>query len=678
MKRTAARALALAGLTALMSACSGEDSGLKINSFTASPMTVTAGERTTLSWDVTADSISITNVRTGMVIAQSAEATGTVMSAALDETTTFTLEAKAGDEAITRNVTVTVTTEGAPVVDSFTATPAEIDVGASSTLSWQTTGATSVSITAGGTSIVTDGAADGEFSVMPIATTTYTLVAKAADGQTSMATTTITVNTENQVPAVQVFTASPNPIAAGASTTLSWTVLYADTIVVTDADSNEVYNGTNGAGMVSVTPAATTTYTLVATNAQGAGTDSVTVTVNGTIGATIDSFLANPTTVILGQASVLSWAASNADRIEITTAAGTTTVSTSLTGMISVLPAATTEYTLTAFNPAGNASFAATVTVNPAAPAILGFGAAPNPAAIGGSTTLSWNVLGADTVRVTRGTTVEYDGTQGTSSIQIPVTTTSTTFMLTASNAEGASTSQVTVYGHQAPTITTFTAGPNPFAGTATITLTWAAVNVQALELFQDGAAVAGFPGVATSTGTVDASGTLDVVLTTHSTFVLRATSQGGQDEATITVFQQVDESEPNDDAATAQVLTTSGAPVVGMVSPAGDEDWYAVTVPAGGWIRAWTDDGAGACPFDTYMTLTSTDGVTRLAFDDDDGVGACSFLQPGAIDPGAANLAAGTYFVRVRAYSSSVTGTYVLHVEFGGPGCGNSIIEPS
>ncbi|MCB9649808.1 MAG: DVUA0089 family protein [Deltaproteobacteria bacterium] len=203
-------------------------------------------------------------------------------------------------------------------------------------------------------------------------------------------------------------------------------------------------------------------------------------------------------------------------------------------------------------------------------------------------------------------------------------------------------------------------------------------MNVQALELFQDGAAVAGFPGVATSTGTVDASGTLDVVLTTHSTFVLRATSQGGQDEATITVFQQVDESEPNDDAATAQVLTTSGAPVVGMVSPAGDEDWYAVTVPAGGWIRAWTDDGAGACPFDTYMTLTSTDGVTRLAFDDDDGVGACSFLQPGAIDPGAANLAAGTYFVRVRAYSSSVTGTYVLHVEFGGPGCGNSIIEPS
>ncbi|MCA9679839.1 MAG: DVUA0089 family protein, partial [Myxococcales bacterium] len=143
-------------------------------------------------------------------------------------------------------------------------------------------------------------------------------------------------------------------------------------------------------------------------------------------------------------------------------------------------------------------------------------------------------------------------------------------------------------------------------------------------------------------------------------------------------VYQQVDESEPNDDAATAQVLTTSGAPVVGMVSPAGDEDWYAVTVPAGGWIRAWTDDGAGACPFDTYMTLTSTDGVTRLAFDDDDGVGTCSFLQPGAIDPGAANLPAGTYFVRVRAYSSSVTGTYVLHVEFGGPGCGNSIIEPS
>jgi cysteine-rich repeat protein len=679
MTRLAFRALALTGLAALLTACPGEDTppaGITINSFTATPMTVTAGQATTLAWSVSgADSVAVTNVRTGAKIAESAEGTGSISSGPISEATTFTLEAKAGDETETRSVTVMVTAVGAPVVDSFTADPASIAAGESAALKWQTTDAETVTITAGNTTVVAAGAADGEFTVMPNQTTTYTLVATGAGG-TSMAMTTLTVTPANPLPQIQAFTASPNPITAGASTTLSWTVVDADTIVITGPGGTQVYSGANGTGTVSVTPAATAMYTLVATNAEGTDMETVSVTVNPPQGAQIGSFTANPTTVLLGQASVLSWSATNADRVEITSAAGTATVSTSLTGSLSVTPVVTTEYTLTAFNSAGNATAMATVNVTATAPAIMGFTANPNPAAIGATTSLSWSVLGADTVRVTRGTSVEYDGALGTHSIQIPVTTTSTSFTLTAINTTGTNTAMVTVFGHEAPFIKGFSASPNPFSGTATVTLSWTAINAQTVQLFQGATPVPGFTGVSTSTTTVIDNGSFDVVLSATSSFRLVVSNAAGSVEETVDVFQEVVEVEPNGDAASALPLPISGAPASGSVNPAGDEDWYAVTVPAGGWIRAWTDDGFGACSVDTFLTLTSTDGVTLKASDDDDGVGACSFIQPGAIDPGAANLAAGTYYVRVRAYSSTAVLDYVLHVEFGPPACGNTIME--
>jgi Putative Ig domain len=82
-------------------------------------------------------------------------------------------------------------TGSAPTVTSFTANPASIKSGSSSTLSWVTSGATSLAVTPG---TLTSVSANGSTSVSPISTTTYTLSATNASGTTtSTATVTVTV-----------------------------------------------------------------------------------------------------------------------------------------------------------------------------------------------------------------------------------------------------------------------------------------------------------------------------------------------------------------------------------------------------------------------------------------------------------------------------------------------------
>ncbi len=78
-----------------------------------------------------------------------------------------------------------------PTIASFTASPASIASGASSTLSWATAGATGISITPG---TFTSTSASGSTSVSPTATTTYTLTATNSAGSTT-ATATVTVAT---------------------------------------------------------------------------------------------------------------------------------------------------------------------------------------------------------------------------------------------------------------------------------------------------------------------------------------------------------------------------------------------------------------------------------------------------------------------------------------------------
>src|ERR1017187_8515170 len=159
-------------------------------------------------------------------------------------------------------------TGGAPVIPSFTASPSSIVSGNSSTLSWITAGATTVSIAPG----IGDVAPSGSATVTPSATTVYTLTATNASG-TVTAQATVTVNASP--PVISSFTASPSSIVGGNSSTLLWSTTGATTVSIAPGVGSVALSGS-----ATVTPSATTIYTLTATKASGTVTAQATVTVN--------------------------------------------------------------------------------------------------------------------------------------------------------------------------------------------------------------------------------------------------------------------------------------------------------------------------------------------------------------------------------------------------------------
>ncbi|MGD0353655.1 MAG: CARDB domain-containing protein [Dehalococcoidia bacterium] len=166
-----------------------------------------------------------------------------------------------------------------PVINSFNASPASISAGESSTLNWTVTGATTVSIDQG----IGNVALTGPRAVAPAATTIYTLTASNSAGTTT-ATTQVMVTgaaatptptptpTTPDLPIVNYFMANPSVIIAGGSTTLGWDVSGTTSVTIDNG-----VGPVSSAGTAVVSPAASTNYTLTATNA--AGWTGITVTV---------------------------------------------------------------------------------------------------------------------------------------------------------------------------------------------------------------------------------------------------------------------------------------------------------------------------------------------------------------------------------------------------------------
>lgn len=122
----------------------------------------------------------------------------------------------------------------------------------------------------------------------------------------------------------------------------------------------------------------------------------------------------------------------------------------------------------------------------------------------------------------------------------------------------------------------------------------------------------------------------------------------------------ELDEAEPNNTAAEAN---SYAAGWVAAISPAGDVDVVAVSVPGPtSTLQASVGDaGTGQCmtgQLDSFAEILGPGGSTVLASDDDNGPGYCSTVQ-------ASGLAAGTYFVRVQPalFQPNATFLYSLAV---------------
>lgn len=169
----------------------------------------------------------------------------------------------------------TIKQVGVPTVSSFSASPASIINGSTTTLSWATSGATGIAITPG---TFASTSASGSVVLSPTATTTYTLTATNTTGSAT-ATLVVTV-TQPTLPAISSFTASPTSITLGGISTLSWTTSGATTLNIAPGN----LTSTSASGTVNVSPETTTTYVLTATNAAGSVTASATVTLTSSGG----------------------------------------------------------------------------------------------------------------------------------------------------------------------------------------------------------------------------------------------------------------------------------------------------------------------------------------------------------------------------------------------------------
>ena len=382
-----------------------------ITSFIATPAKVTTGQSSTLSWTVTGFPSLTVTPGVGAV-------TGTSVKVTPSTTVTYTLTATNSFGSTTARVTVVA--GKAPTITSFTATPAQVTAGQASTLGWTVTGAPTLIMNP-----AVGGLTGTSVKVTRSTTTTYTLTVTNSFGSATAAVTVIVV--AGSPPSITSFVATPAKVTPGKSSTLSWAVTGSPRLVV-----NPGVGAVTGASL-KVTPSATTSYTLTATNSFGSVTAALSVMVGSP--PTITGFTATPAKVTLGQSSTLSWAVAGSTGLVVNPGVGAVTGTS-----VVVTPSTTTTYTLMATNSFGPASATATATVVPVNPPVISSFIA-NPAEVGPGvrTTLLWATSGATSVTIDHGV-----GTVTGNSVTVSPTA-ATTYTLTATNGAGRVTATATV-----------------------------------------------------------------------------------------------------------------------------------------------------------------------------------------------------------------------------------------
>lgn len=214
----------------------------RVLNFSASPMTITAGQSSTLSWSTeNAEAVDISGI--GTVAVQGSQ------SVTPSETTTYTMTVRNRSGTTTANVTVQVQPQQMPRILRFLAAPQEIFSGETSTLIWSVENADEVSISGLGAVGLS-----GTNAVAPTGDVTYTITAKNAAGAVT-ATAAISVFGP---PRILSYTGTPLTIKSGETATLRWETADATSVSITGAGTVPV------TGTLAVKPTVTTTYTLTA------------------------------------------------------------------------------------------------------------------------------------------------------------------------------------------------------------------------------------------------------------------------------------------------------------------------------------------------------------------------------------------------------------------------------
>jgi hypothetical protein len=370
-----------------------------------------------------------------------------------------------------------------PPACTLVANPTSIQLGHTSTLTWTTDNATTVSIN-NGVGVVN---ADGSVVVAPLFTTTYTLTATGAGGTVTCPTTvTVTITPPPPPAPTCTLVASPTAIQQGGSSILSWTTQNAASFSV-DQGIGLLTPLAGGSRVVS--PAVTTTYTgtVVGTNGDVVHcTATVTVTSTPPPPGPVCTLVANPTVIQNGGSSILTWTTQNANSFSINQGIGA--VSPVVGGSRTVSPTVTTTYTGTAIGGNGQTVHCtATVTVTnvppPPAP-VCTLVANPTTIQNGGTSVLTWTTENATSFSINQGIGAVNNVSGGSRNVTPAVTT---TYTGTATGAGGTvnCTATVTVVSHPPAPVCTLVANPVAVQQGGSSTLTWTTQNATSFSIDQ-------------------------------------------------------------------------------------------------------------------------------------------------------------------------------------------------
>ena len=471
----------------------------------AGPSTVASGAASTLAWSTkNAASCSASGAWSGTKALSGSQSSGTLTANA-----TYTLTCTGAGGSATQSATVSVKST-APTV-SIRATPSTLAKGTSSTLSWNSANATSC--TASGAWSGGKPMSGSQSTGVLAANATYTLTCSGPGG-TAVQSTTVSIKSPTPTVSLSV---GPSAITTGSSATLNWTAANATGCTASGAWSGaKALSGSQSTGALT----ASATYTLTCTGAGGSAAQSATVSVKSP--APTVSLSVNPSSVIKGSSSLLTWSAANATSCSASGgwSGGKALSGSQSTGALS----ANATYALTCSGTGGSATQSTTVTVSPKPTATVALSASPSTVASGGSSNLTWVSTNATACTASGA----WSGSKATSGSQSSgALKANATYVLTCTGAGGSATQTATIsVTAPAPTVSLF-ATPSTVKSGAASMLTWSSTNATTCT------ASGGWSGSKSISGS-QSSGSLTVNTTYSLTCV--GTSGSATQSATVSV----------------------------------------------------------------------------------------------------------------------------------------------
>ena len=358
--------------------------------------------------------------------------------------------------------------ELAPPAVALSVDPPVVSAGASATLRWSSTDATSCAATGAwsGARPVSGSQAIGALQAASSFTLTCT-----GDGGSATRTVTVEVERAPSAPPIVTLSASPTSLPVGGAATLTWSANGAASCTASGAWSGD--RPTSGAQSTGAL-ATTSSYSLTCSGAGGTATQSVTVAVANTPPPPMPTVAlsASPPSVSSGGSATLVWSSTDASACSASGAwSGTkATAGSQTTGALT----ATSTYTLSCTGAGGTATRSITVVVASVPAPSLALSASPTLVGPGAASTLSWSSANA-TACSAAGAWSGPKATSGTQSTGALAATAS--FALTCVGAGGEVTRSVTVsVAAPAPSVA-LSASPLSVAYGSASTLTWSATD---------------------------------------------------------------------------------------------------------------------------------------------------------------------------------------------------------